>query len=485
MFGLLDGHPDSVKRLVEQASDAADEGDLNGTYHWGTKAIEEALALTRNGWNPEGSPLWVVHINLASVHMLRAKEAGEDHMAEHREAARHAQIAANYGMHSEINWMGLQGGANRLWTNLGHILASIGGHASEALHAYRVAHGLREAETKGDHSRRRVRQVRDMGGVMSEMGLNTMLTPMQATQSNPADEGTLLECREAWGCQHLTREMRGRRIKNDPEMYHFSELIRSDEANEMVALFDEMMSDANKIPGMSCLRAHSKHYPEAYQEWSQDQKAGRSESVWRALNINNPEKQWNVTLTDSFDVRPELCAKSTAVGLPRKLADGATSESILIARGESRLVDSLEDRVAALTGFRHDTSLPNNGSRMHYTQLLRYLPGGEYGLHADCADHMDDQPKEAPSARGPERSHTLIMYLSDVEQGGNTEFPALNISVRPRRGDGIFFRNLDQVGICNPNSMHRSAPVRQGVKMVLQRSHIWHLHVYICAILIY
>jgi len=70
-----------------------------------------------------------------------------------------------------------------------------------------------------------------------------------------------------------------------------------------------------------------------------------------------------------WDIKPELCADASISGLPARIAAAASSESVLIARGESDIVDALEERVAALTGFRHDPTRVDNGTRMHYTQV--------------------------------------------------------------------------------------------------------------------
>ena len=44
------------------------------------------------------------------------------------------------------------------------------------------------------------------------------------------------------------------------------------------------------------------------------------------------------------------------------------------------------------------------------------------------------------------RIGTLLMYLSDVEQGGATVFTKLGISVRPKKGLVVFWWNLKPDG---------------------------------------
>ena len=93
--------------------------------------------------------------------------------------------------------------------------------------------------------------------------------------------------------------------------------------------------------------------------------------------------------------------------------------------------------------------------------VLRYAPGEEYRPHRDYI---------APSAlagRRPEagnRAATVCAYLNDVEAGGGTEFPAANVTVPPRAGSAIAFRNLKPDGQPDPDSLHAGLPVERGEK---------------------
>jgi hypothetical protein len=93
--------------------------------------------------------------------------------------------------------------------------------------------------------------------------------------------------------------------------------------------------------------------------------------------------------------------------------------------------------------------------------VLRYGPGEEYRPHRDYI---------APSAlagRRPEagnRAATVCAYLNDVEAGGATRFPAADMTVRPRAGAAIAFRNLTADGQPDPDSLHAGLPVERGEK---------------------
>ena len=68
---------------------------------------------------------------------------------------------------------------------------------------------------------------------------------------------------------------------------------------------------------------------------------------------------------------------------------------------------------------------------------------------------------------GP-RILTFFMYLSDVEEGGETFFPKLDIKVRPEKGSALLWPSVESDF---PNSKieektyHAALPVTKGVKL--------------------
>ncbi|CAI9781845.1 unnamed protein product [Fraxinus pennsylvanica] len=76
---------------------------------------------------------------------------------------------------------------------------------------------------------------------------------------------------------------------------------------------------------------------------------------------------------------------------------------------------------------------------------------------------------------------SFLLYLSDVEEGGETMFPyenganmgvgydykrCIGLKVRPRRGDGLLFYSLFPNGTIDKTSLHGSCPVIKGEKWV-------------------
>lgn len=93
--------------------------------------------------------------------------------------------------------------------------------------------------------------------------------------------------------------------------------------------------------------------------------------------------------------------------------------------------------------------------------VLHYARGEQY------KPHRDDLGAAALQRHRPEagqRWRTLCVYLNEVEQGGQTEFPLLGVAVQPRPGSAVIFDNLDANGQAEPRSLHAGRPVLAGQK---------------------
>jgi hypothetical protein len=97
--------------------------------------------------------------------------------------------------------------------------------------------------------------------------------------------------------------------------------------------------------------------------------------------------------------------------------------------------------------------------------VLHYQPGQYYKPHFDYFD-----PDLAVSARllrdGGQRCASAVIYLSDVEAGGGTGFPELELEVPARLGSLCLFHNCRPDGSVEPRSLHAGLPVEQGDKWV-------------------
>lgn len=155
----------------------------------------------------------------------------------------------------------------------------------------------------------------------------------------------------------------------------------------------------------------------------------------------------------------EKVARSLVVGLETGAATlhhARTSESCFYQRGETSLHKTIEERISQLVNIPVE-----NGEGL---QVLHYQPGQEYKAHYDYFTSKASIDLHCKS--GGQRTGTFIVYLSDVEAGGQTTFPKLNISVAPKKGNGLFFSYMNEQGDLDDRSYHSGHPVLEGDKWI-------------------
>ena len=136
------------------------------------------------------------------------------------------------------------------------------------------------------------------------------------------------------------------------------------------------------------------------------------------------------------------------------------SEGSHFERGENELVRRIEARLSALI----DLSV-NRGEPL---QILHYGPGGEYKAHQDFFEPKD--PGSAVLTRvGGQRIGTVVMYLNDVPEGGETAFPDIGFSAKPIKGSAVYFEYQNAEGQLDYRCLHAGMPVIRGDKWIMTK----------------
>lgn len=118
--------------------------------------------------------------------------------------------------------------------------------------------------------------------------------------------------------------------------------------------------------------------------------------------------------------------------------------------GENPAIHALNRRLAAASGTDVMQGEP--------LQILRYQPRQEYKPHTDAIPGLENQ-----------RIMTMLVYLNDDFEGGETTFSEAELTVRPKRGEGLLFTNVDADGQPDPSVLHAGLPVTSGVKFLASR----------------
>ncbi|KAJ4847061.1 hypothetical protein Tsubulata_039066 [Turnera subulata] len=150
-------------------------------------------------------------------------------------------------------------------------------------------------------------------------------------------------------------------------------------------------------------------------------------------------------------------------------SEDRTSTGMFLGRGQDEIIANIEARIAAWT------LIPEENGEM--IQVLRYEKGQKYEPHVDY--FLD----EFNTNWGGQRIATVLMYLSYVDEGGETVFPEsmaktsqegmddnwsdcakTGFAVKPEKGDALLFFSLHPNATADPKSVHGSCPVIKGEK---------------------
>lgn len=125
--------------------------------------------------------------------------------------------------------------------------------------------------------------------------------------------------------------------------------------------------------------------------------------------------------------------------------------------GESKFSTIFAQRIQRATGLKLE-----NGGKF---QITSYPKDVGYKNHTDClVNHGEKRDRFA----------TILVYLRDVEEGGETKFPQLGISVKPQMGLALIWNSMNSKGECDPTSIHNAAKVVKGHKFIIQRWYYYH-----------
>lgn len=105
---------------------------------------------------------------------------------------------------------------------------------------------------------------------------------------------------------------------------------------------------------------------------------------------------------------------------------------------------------------------------MEGSTVLHYEVGEQIDNHYDFIDPSIPDYEQQIRTRG-ERVMTFLVYLNDDYEGGETDFPRLNVSHKGRRGEGLYFINALRSGGPDLRSWHAGRPPERGEKWMLSQ----------------
>ncbi|MEC1156019.1 2OG-Fe(II) oxygenase [Cytobacillus horneckiae] len=139
------------------------------------------------------------------------------------------------------------------------------------------------------------------------------------------------------------------------------------------------------------------------------------------------------------------------IGVIREVNQIRTSDGMFFQENENDTIIKIEKRISSIMNIpvEHGDGI----------QILKYTPGQEYKAHFDFFSSTN-------RASINNRISTIVIYLNDVEHGGETFFPKLNFSVSPKKGMAVYFEYFYNDKELKEQTLHGGAPVIAGEKWV-------------------
>lgn len=156
------------------------------------------------------------------------------------------------------------------------------------------------------------------------------------------------------------------------------------------------------------------------------------------------------------------CAQSSIIDYEtggNTISDFRTSSTANLYRNMGDIINYVEDLIIKYT------NIPEKFTEQIQGQY--YKVGQQFKPHYDTLFPTSDKMKEAIEKSG-NRTWTAMIYLNDVEEGGETKFTKINFSSKPERGKLLIWQNTNN-GQNVDNSMHWGMPVIKGEKFVLTK----------------
>lgn len=144
--------------------------------------------------------------------------------------------------------------------------------------------------------------------------------------------------------------------------------------------------------------------------------------------------------------------------------DGSADSSFRTSRtcdltGGEPAVRALDERICGAMGIDPRMAEASQGQYYEVTQ--------EFKPHTDYFEPYELERNSTPTLG--QRTWTFMIYLNDVEAGGQTHFVNVGLKVPPKAGTAVLWNNLKSDGSPNYDTLHHGTPVTAGYKAIITK----------------
>lgn len=154
--------------------------------------------------------------------------------------------------------------------------------------------------------------------------------------------------------------------------------------------------------------------------------------------------------------RPKLKQALVSAAKSGVTSVGRSGSNCWIPLTFDKIIEDISLRIAEVVGIGLEYA--------ESLQVIHYAETEQYAPHFDAWDKATERGRRCME-KGGQRMVTCLLYLNDVEEGGGTSFPNLDMEIRAKKGRMVLFHNC-QTGstVRHPDSLHGGMPVRKGEK---------------------
>ena len=165
-----------------------------------------------------------------------------------------------------------------------------------------------------------------------------------------------------------------------------------------------------------------------------------------------------------------------------EMAEGKFERSTIVVDGKMVLSTTRTSETAFITDDGHygqyNSHIKNVLKKVGYllgcskNQIEALMVVKYNEKYSEFKEHWDFFEPEDHIDNGNNRMATFFVYLSslDEDEGGETEFPLIDIKVKPSKGTAVFWWNMTPDRELIRDTLHKGNPVKHGIKYGLN---IW------------
>lgn len=139
-------------------------------------------------------------------------------------------------------------------------------------------------------------------------------------------------------------------------------------------------------------------------------------------------------------------------------SDYRTSRTCDLGTLNDPFMQDIDNRLCQMIGI--------DASYSEVVQGQYYEIGQQFKAHTD---YFEAHEIKQYGGKMGQRTYTMMIYLNDVEEGGETAFVNVNKEFKPQQGMAVIWSSLNPDGSTNADSMHFAKPIIKGYKAVITK----------------